>query len=113
MSEEVIEHRSGDHVHETAESRASNRIVELVYFVAGIIAVLLGIRLLLILFGARNVGIVNTIYDLTNPLITPFYGIFGRTPVLDGARLEIESVLALIAVLFLSYIIAGLARLLR
>ena len=78
----------------------------LINIVFSIVEFLLGIRLLLKLFGA-NAGapFVRWIYDTTAPLLEPFRGAFS-SPVLEGRYvLEFNTLFALIIYLLVSYLL--------
>lgn len=92
---------------------ATNRGIEIVYYIAGVLSLLLGLRFVLILLGANNTGIINLVYQVTQPFVTPFYGIFGNTVIYGNARVEWESLLAVVAVAIIAYIVAGFLRLLK
>lgn len=54
-------------------------IASIIYLIAGIIEVLIGLRFVLLLLGANPAsGFVSWIYGWSEPLIAPFYGIFGQ-----------------------------------
>lgn len=88
------------------------KLVQVVYYIAGILVALVALRFLLLLFGAANTGIVNLVYQLTDPLVAPFQGLFSNVSVEGGARLELASLFAILAILILAYIVAGFFRLL-
>lgn len=92
---------------------AANKGIQVVYYLAGVLSLLIGVRFILFLLGANNVGIVSFIYGLTQPFVTPFYGIFGRTITYGVSGLEIESILAIIAIGVVTFIIVGFTRLLK
>jgi len=58
------------------DARSDQRINNLVWFLFGVIDVLLALRFLFLLLGANSVGIVKFLYDLTNIFVSPFNGIF-------------------------------------
>ena len=85
---------------------------KVVYFIVGVIVALLGIRFVLQLLGASEAsGFVNFIYRLTEPLVAPFYGIFQTTVAYGAARLELESVVAMVIYTLIGWGIASLIRL--
>lgn len=83
-------------------------------FVFGLFGALLGLRLILRLFGANSGNeFVQWIYDTSRPLIEPFETIFPTVRVEDGFVIEISTIFAMvvygvIAALLLS-LIEGLA----
>src|SRR3989442_14517074 len=53
------------------------RVIQFVWFVAGVIDVLVGMRFFLKLFGASTASpFVSLVYGVTAPLVAPFRGIF-------------------------------------
>jgi hypothetical protein len=105
--------RVHDHVADGVEHEAAHRtsmVAAVVYYVVGIVALLLGVRFLFQLLGANNVGIVTFVYQVTEPFVAPFYGSLGNTVLYGNARIEWESLFAIIAVAIIGYIVAGFVR---
>ena len=100
-----------DTVQET--NPAASMAIQIVYYLAGVISLLLGLRFVLFLLGANNTGIVNWVFQITQPFVSPFYGIFGNTILYGDARIEWESLVAIIAIGIIAYIVAGFLRLFR
>lgn len=71
-------------------------VANIISLIGGIIVALLGIRFLLMLFGANNTsGFVNFIYSITQPLAAPFFGIFNYQEQFGVARFEFETLIAM------------------
>lgn len=84
-------------------------ITFLVNIVFSIIELLLGIRILLRLFGANpSTPIVSWLYDATAPLLAPFSGIFPNPSFKGGSILEIQTLIALLVYGFIAYLITYL-----
>lgn len=100
------------HEHEQThqESHTNSLAEQIVTFISGIVVLFLGLRFLLLFIGVNNTGIVNFVYQLTQPFVSPFYGIMGGTILYGSARIEWESLLAIIAVGIITYILVGLFR---
>jgi uncharacterized protein YggT (Ycf19 family) len=98
---------------ENADRRRSlNKGIQLVYYIAGIIEALLAIRFVLQLLGASPASqFVNFIYRLTEPLVSPFYGVFQTTIHYGIARLEPETLVAMVIYSLIAWGIANLIRL--
>lgn len=63
----------------------------------GIIIALLAIRVVLSLLGAnRGNAFAELIYGITYPLVNPFFGLFGYEFEYGVARLEIETLVAIL-----------------
>lgn len=89
----------------------SNVAERVVWFIAGILLTLLGLRFIFALLGANpNNGFANFIYDVTHPFVTPFFNLFSYDEVTAGAsRVEIFT---LVAMLIYGLVAWGIARLL-
>ncbi len=83
--------------------------VRVIYYVFGVIAVLLALRVLLLLLAAnQGNGFVDFIYGLAGFFAAPFYGIFNYEPSYGQSTFEISSVVAIIVYLLIAM---GLAKL--
>ena len=90
---------------------APDRASQIVYLIVWIIEILLGFRLILRLLGASAAsGFVSFIYDITRPLVAPFFGIFNTTVSTDVGRLELETLVAMAVYAAVGYIIAAILR---
>lgn len=96
-------------VNPTAE-RAANMgwVNSLVWFLAGLIIVVLAIRFVLAMAGADpGTAFVSLIYGLSAPFRAPFAGIFGQPFTYDGAavtaRLEFEDLVAMVVYALLAW----------
>ena len=95
-----------------SDSSPMYRVVQLVYFIGGLVEALLALRFIFQLLGAnRGSQFVDFIYDLSQPLVAPFFGIFGSTPAFGVGRLEIETLVALLVYAFVTYLVARLIAL--
>lgn len=84
------------------------RINQILYFIFGLINVLLAIRFVLLLLGASQASsFVGLIYGLSHPFVLPFQGIFGE-PTFEGSVIEWAS---LVGIIIYSLVAYGLARL--
>jgi hypothetical protein len=88
----------------------ARRVVSLVF---GILAVLIGLRILLLLLVANpGNAIVDFVYGITEPFVAPFRGIFRFDEVRGGdATLDIAAVVALIGWLLIYLLIMAILRL--
>jgi YGGT family len=103
-----------EHVHVPSEStrRAATiaRTKQIIYFIFGIINVLLALRFIFLALGASEASpFVNFIYTLSRPFVLPFQGIFGE-PAFGGSVLEWASLVAIAIYMLLAY---GFARVLE
>jgi uncharacterized protein YggT (Ycf19 family) len=87
------------------------RVVSLLF---GILAVLIGLRILLLLLVANQQNsIVDFVYDITEPFVAPFRGIFNFDTVSPGGGsvLDVAAVVALIGWLLIYVLIMAILRL--
>ncbi len=90
--------------------KQKTKIYQILYYILGVIEALLATRFLLLLFGANiDAGFAQLIKTLTDPLMTPFVGLFpprsGETAVFSASTLA-----AMIVYAILFY---GLAQLIK
>ena len=89
----------------------ARRVVSLLF---GILAVLIGLRILLLLLVANQQNsIVDFVYNVTEPFVAPFRGIFSLDTVSPGGGsvLDIGAVVALIGWLLIYLLIMAILRL--
>src|ERR1700736_723445 len=88
----------------------NDRAIQVVWWIVGFVDILLAIRFLLKLLGGSTVsGFVTFMYNITQPLVAPFHGIF-NTAVQGRSILEPES---LVAIAIYSLIGWGIVSLIR
>ena len=92
------------------EGSSTNRTMQIIWWVVGLIDVLIAIRFLLKLFGANPAPFVRFMYDLTWPLVAPFHGIF-NTAQEGRSILEPESLVAMAIYALIGWGIVSLIRL--
>jgi YGGT family len=95
-------HAADEHNQDVAE--------RIVWFVAGILLILLGFRFLLSLLGANTTnGFANFIYSASHPFVSPFFSLFSyKNDSYGVSRFEIYT---LVAILFYAVIAWGIAKL--
>lgn len=87
------------------------RVVSLLF---GILAVLIGLRILLLLLVANQQNsLVDFVYDITEPFVAPFRGIFNFDTVSPGGGsvLDVAAVVALIGWLLIYVLLMAILRL--
>lgn len=97
------------------ESRTDARTaaVNLVWYVYGVMAFLLAMRLILKLFGANSSsGFVSFIYSLSGILSAPFDNVFGVTKTVSGSTQSVFEPSILVAIAVYALVAWGLSRLL-
>lgn len=78
-----------------------------IWYIVGIIDVLLLLRLLFHLFGARDTGFTSLLYAISGPLAAPFKGIFAA-PTVQGAYFDTAAIAAVIIYILVGWGIAKL-----
>lgn len=102
-------------VKETIQSTStvSTRVVvsRIIWFIAGLIAILLALRFVLMLLGANHDNsFVDFIYQLTAVFAWPFFGIFGYEPTYGTSVVESGTLVAIIVYLLVGW---GLVKLIN
>jgi len=106
---QIIQREVVGETDEVAVERSSTaeRVVSII---TGFVAAILAIRFVLTLLGAnRGNGFADVIYSTTYPLVAPFFGLFGYTFQYGVARVEIETLVAIVVYSLIGY---GIGRLL-
>lgn len=97
--------------------RTASKLEQVIWFIITVVLVLILIRFVLLLFGARTgVPFVDFWYGLTAPLIKPFAGMFGNLDTYNeynGMRIELESLVAMLVYGLIGYLIVLGVRLIR
>ena len=90
------------------QNSAVARIVNIVYFLFGLLELLLALRVILDVLGAdmRN-GFGNLVWSLSQPFVGLFEGLF-RNPVIGNGVLELTTIIGMVAYAILAWIIARL-----
>ena len=93
-----------------AASPSGTTIAErIVWYVAGVLLVLLAFRFVLALLGANpNNGFANFIYSVSHPFVAPFFSLFGYNLQYGVSRFETYTLIAIAVYAIIAY---GLARL--
>lgn len=92
---------------EDAESDRGNAWI---WYIVGIINLLLVLRLVFHLFGARAVGFADLLYSISGIFVAPFRGIFAN-PSIEGSYFDMASLVAIIAYVLLGWLISRLVDL--
>ena len=82
----------------------------IIWFIGGVLAVLLAFRFVFILLGANSSnGFADFIYTVSHPFAAPFFGLFGYEQVYGEAKFEVSTLVAIFVYLLAAY---GIAKLL-
>jgi uncharacterized protein YggT (Ycf19 family) len=85
------------------------KIIQLIWFVVGLINVILALRIVFLLFNAQTIGFTGFLYNVTAPFVVPFVGIF-PAPSQGGTYFDTA---ALVAIVIYSLAAWGIATLIR
>ncbi len=87
----------------------------LVIFLAGLVLLLIGLRVILLLLNAREGNdLVGTIYAMSEPFVAPFRGILGQEAVSRGGTyLDGAALVAMVGWVIAAGVIVGLLRVFR
>ena len=99
-----------DSVAPAAQSQQASIAARIVWYIAGVVLVLLALRFVLVLLGANPAnGFTNFIYTISHPFAAPFFGIFGYSLKYGVSRVELSTLVAMAVYALVAY---GIARLL-
>jgi hypothetical protein len=91
----------------------NDRAIQAIWWIVGFVDVILAIRFILKLLGGSTVsGFVTFMYDVTQPLVAPFHGIFNTT-VQGRSILEPESLVAIAIYSLIGWGIVSLIRMMN
>jgi uncharacterized protein YggT (Ycf19 family) len=90
-------------------------LTRLIIFLFGLIQLLIGLRIILLLFAARQSNdIVAAVYNISEVFVAPFRGILRIDEVQAGATaLDIGAIVALIAWVVIELVVLALVRVFR
>ncbi len=118
-SDRVVAHNYAESVVDPAADKAAavGWVNKLIWFIVGVMALLLAMRFILLLAGADpNQGFGNLIYGITGWMVAPFNGLFGVNQTFDGSavagRFAPEVLVAIVVYLLIGFLVTRLADLL-
>jgi hypothetical protein len=92
--------------------RASNKLVQGIWLLFGIVEGLLAIRFILKLLGANEAaGFANFIYSASGPFVAPFNNLFGN-PGTGGSVLELNTIVAIVVYMLVAWLVVKVVWLL-
>ncbi|MCC2631512.1 MAG: rane protein of unknown function [Patescibacteria group bacterium] len=94
-SREVVRTQESTLSQAVVQDQAVEKTNAVVWYIVGVILVLLALRLLFLLLGAGNTGFTALIYTITAPLVAPFRGIFA-SPGVDTGYFDTAALLAMV-----------------
>ena len=84
-------------------------LVKVINIIVSIVQILLGLYIILKMFGAAMVPFVRWVYSISAPLLSPFVGIFEPVKFMGNYVLDLSAVFALIIYSAVGYILIKLA----
>lgn len=96
-------------------SRSAYFLVEkILMWLTGVIEFILLLRIVVAAFGATGVNALTAfVYDASEPLVAPFFGLFGTTSAVTNSRFEFETLVAMVVYYIIAYIVVQLMDLFR
>lgn len=99
---------------EEAPVSGSVLAARVVSYVLGVIEVILAFRFVLSLLGAnRSNEFAQLVFNVSNPFVQPFFGLFGYTPTYGSSHLEMYTLVAMAVYGIVAWGIIALIRLPR
>lgn len=106
----TVQRQTVAHREQTSSVVVLQRVV---WFIAGLISILIALRFVFLLLGAnREASFTDFIYSVSAPLVAPFTGIFGE-PSYSASVFEVSSLLAIVIYLLIAWGIAKLVTIAR
>jgi hypothetical protein len=116
--DQVVAHNYAERVVDPAAEKAAavDWVSRVIWFLVGLMSILLAIRFVLLLTGANeSAGFAQLIYGLTGWMVAPFAGLFGRPLTYPGAAstgiVEFESLVAIAVYVLIGWLVTKLASL--
>jgi uncharacterized protein YggT (Ycf19 family) len=85
---------------------------QIIWYVVGLVEVILLLRVIFLLLAAGRTGFTLTLYNLTQPLVSPFQGIF-PAPTVQGGYFDSAAVVAMVIYALIGLAIVSLINLSR
>jgi hypothetical protein len=99
---------------EEAPVSGSVLAARVVSYILGVIEVILAFRFVLSLLGAnRSNEFAQLVFNISNPLVQPFFGLFGYTPTYGASHMEMYTLVAMAVYAIIAWGIIALIRLPR
>jgi uncharacterized protein YggT (Ycf19 family) len=108
--DEVVDEPAGGAVVEP--NYGLNIISRIIWFVAGIILLLLAFRFVLSLLGANTTnGFAQFIYNTSHPFVAPFFNLFSYNNIQYGvSRFEVYTLVAMLVYAAVAWVLSALAN---
>ena len=98
--------READDFDDSQTSRGLSFVAKIVYLFSGLVIGLLAIRFILVLLGANpSNAFADFIFDVSQPFVAPFFGLFNYSPTYLNSRFEFETLIAMAVYAIITWII--------
>lgn len=88
-----------------------NVVTRIIWFIAGVILVILAFRFVFSLLGAnQSTGFGGFVYSVSHPFVAPFFGLFSYNPHYGASHFEIYTLVAMVVVALIAYGISKLVN---
>lgn len=112
QTDNMVEHTTEVQDPQQHDTHKRNVATRIVWYIAGILLVLLAFRFVLTLLGANESnGFASFIYATTYPFVAPFFGLFSYEIEYGVSRFEIFTLVAMAVYALIAYGIAQLFNL--
>lgn len=110
--DEVVDDPADDAVVAASPNYGLNIISRIIWFVAGVILLLLAFRFVLALLGANTTNsFAQFIYNTSHPFVAPFFNLFNYNSIQYGiSRFEVYTLIAMAVYAAIAWVLAALAN---
>jgi cation transport ATPase len=89
---------------QSSEVESTTLATRIVWYIAGVLLVLLAFRFVFALLGANTAnGFANFVYTVSYPFVAPFFGILGYTRRYGVSRVELSTLVAMAVYALIAY----------
>lgn len=93
---------------------AQSVLTNIIWFIAGVILILLGFRFIFALLGANaGNGFVHFIYSTSHPFVSPFFGLFNYNYRLGVSHFEAYTLVAMLVYAVIAWLLTTLVNINR
>lgn len=97
-----------------ADNHPQSVLTNVIWFVCGVILVLLAFRFVLALLGANpNNWFASFIYDASHPFVAPFFGLFSYNYQYGISKFEIYTLVAMVVYVVIAWLLTALVNINR
>ena len=114
VRETVVEDQAADDASvRPVDEHPRDVLTRVIWFVIGVIIILLAFRFLLSLLGANKTnGFANFIYSVSHPFVAPFFSLFNYSNIQYGvSRFEVYTLVAIAVYAVLGWVLGALVNL--